>query len=153
MSDGMDTGLGSRQGNELLAWVRADEHIRPLRDQVVIEPLPLDLNTCLDVIYRGKPVRGRVLAVGPGLHRRKYFDSQGQYTERRGDRKTSKLSRHFQRTEVKVGDIVDFGGLDLGGYLFTRVRWGDIDTVICREADVCVVIEPSETRHASPATA
>lgn len=137
----MEACPGIRVGNELLTWIRADEQIRPLRDQIVIEPLPLSLNTSLEVIYRGKPVRGRVLAVGPGLHRRKYFDSQGQHTERRGDRKTSKLSRHFQPTEVKVGDIVDFGGLEFDGYLFPRVRWGDIDTVICREADVCVVVQ------------
>jgi len=137
----MEDCANVRIGNELLSFVKADEQIRPLRDQIVIEPLPLDLNTSLDVVYSGRPVRGRVLAVGSGHYPRKYFDSQGNFTERRGDRKTSKLSCHFQRTEVKVGDIVDIGGLELNGLLFPKIRWGDLDVVICREADIALVDE------------
>lgn len=134
-------GYGQRIGNELLTWIRADEQIRPLRDQIVIEPLPLDLNTHLTVVYRGKPVRGIVRAAGPGLYCRKYFDSNGNPTSRRGDRKTSKLSRYFRPCDVKVGDVVDIGGLDIGGYLFPLIRWGAMDVVICREEDVALVDE------------
>lgn len=141
MSDGLDTGGGYRQGNELLAWIKASEHIRPLRDQLVIEPLPLDLNSSLEVVYRGKPVRGIVRAVGPGRHPIKYFDSQGNSTTKRGDRKTSKLSKHFLPCDIKVGDVVDVGGLDIGGYLFPLIRWGTWDVFICTERDVCLIDE------------
>jgi hypothetical protein len=143
--DNVISGGGKRIGNELLSFVKADEQIRPLRDQIVIEPLPLDLNTTLDVVYTGKPVRGKILAAGPGLYCRKYFDSQGNPTQRRGDRKTSKLSKHFRPCDVKVGDVVDIGGLDIGGYLFPLIRWGDKDVVIAREEDVCLVDEREQT--------
>lgn len=133
---------GTRIGNELLSFVRADEQIRPLRDQIVIEPLPLDLNTSLSVVYRGKPVRGIIRAAGPGRYPVKYLDSQGNPTQRRGDRKTRILSKHFRPIDVKVGDVVDIGGLDIGGYLFPLIRWGEMDVVICREEDIALVCEP-----------
>jgi hypothetical protein len=146
--DGMDTGVGCRQGNELLTWVRADEQIRPLRDQIVIEPLPLDLNSSLEVIYRGKPCRGIVRAVGPGRHPWKYFDSQGNPTTKRGDRKTQKLSKHFLPCDIKVNDVVDVGGLDIGGYLFPLIRWGAWDVFICTERDVCLIDEDATEKAA-----
>lgn len=132
---------GTRIGNELLTWICADEQIRPLGDRIFIEPLPLDLNSCLEVVYRGKPVRGLIRAVGPGRHRWKYLDSNGNRTLRRGDRKTAVLSKHFTPCDVKVGDVVDIGGLDIGGYLFPLIRWGKWDVVICREEDVALVDE------------
>ena len=131
----MSVQFGQRIGNELLTSVRADESIRPLRDQIVVEPLDVDFGTSLlQVIYGGKPVRGRVLAVGPGLHPRKYDGPKGKRTH-------SWLSRQFRPTEVQVGDLIDLGGLELGGYLFTRIRWGEKDVIICREQDVCGIVE------------
>lgn len=141
MSDGMDTGLGSRQGNELLTWIKADEHIRPLRDQIFVEPLELSLGTSLAVVYQGRPVRGIVRAAGPGRHPWKYFDSQGNPNAKRGNRKTQKLSKYFLPCDVKVGDVVDLGGLERDGNLFPRIRWGDIEVVICTERDVCLIDE------------
>jgi len=128
----MDRGI--RIGNEMLTWIRADEQIRPLRDQIVIEPLPLDLNTSLNVIYRGKPVRGIVRAAGPGCYPKKYDGP-------RGKRKKVWDSNHFRPCDVKVGDVVDIGGLDIGGYLFPLLRWGDMDVMLCREEDVAIVCE------------
>lgn len=125
---------GVRVGNELLAFVRADERIRPLRDQIVIEPLPIDHGTSLSYAYRGKPVRGRILAVGPGRY-------PLRYNGRKGARTKSWESKQFRPCDLKEGDIVDIGGLELGGYLFTRVTWGDKDVVICREEDVAIVVE------------
>jgi hypothetical protein len=132
---------GKRIGNELLCFVGEHEQIRPLRDQIFVEPLPLDLNTSLAVVYRGKPCRGIVRAVGPGLYPYQYLDSLGRPTQKRGDRKTRILSKHFRPTDVKVGDVVDLGGLEIGGFLFPVIRWGRIDVVICREEDVTGVVE------------
>jgi hypothetical protein len=42
---------------------------------------------------------------------------------------------------VKRGDIVELGGLEIGGYLFATVRWGAKEVVIAREADVAIVRE------------
>src|ERR1700748_1899950 len=120
---------GHRIGNETLTWIHPNEHISPLRDNLLIEPLPLDLGTSLDVVYQGKPVRGRVVAAGPGHYPKRYNGPKGYRS------KTWNATR-FQPTEVKVGDIVDIGGLELGGYLFQTLRWGDKDLILCREADV-----------------
>lgn len=125
---------GVRIGNELLACIRADETIRCLRDQIVIEPLPIDHGTSLALVYWGKPVRGRVLAVGPGIYPKRYDGRKGQRTK-------SWDSKAFRPCDVRVGDVVDLGGLELGGYLFTRVLWGDKDVVICREEDIAGIVE------------
>lgn len=130
----MTEGTGVRVGNELLTFVRADERIRPLRDQIVIEPLPIDHGTSLELVYNGRPTRGRILAVGPGRYPIKYNGPKGRRTK-------SWDSKHFRPCDLKVGDIVDIGGLELGGYLFTRVIWGNKDVVICREEDVTLVVE------------
>jgi hypothetical protein len=144
----MEAAPGVRQGNELLTWIRADERIRTIGDKIAIEPLPLDLNSELEVIYRGKPVRGIVRAVGPGHNPIKYLDSQGRRTQRRGDRKTLTYSRHFLPCDLKLGDVVDIGGLDIGGYLFPLIRWGDIEVVICTERDVCLIDEDATEKVA-----
>jgi hypothetical protein len=132
---------GTRVGNELLTFVHACESIRPIGDKIFLEPLPYEHLGELDVVYQGKPLRGRVLAVGSGCYPWKYFDSGGNPTQRRGDRKIAKRSKHFRPCDAKVGDIVELGGLEIGGYLFQQIRWGDKDVIICREEDVCVIRE------------
>jgi hypothetical protein len=125
---------GVRVGNELLAFVRADETIRCLRDQIVVEPLPIDHGTSLALVYNGKPVRGKILAVGPGVYPKRYNGRKGQRTK-------SWDSKQFRKCDLQVDDIVDLGGLELDGYLFTRILWGDKDVVVCREEDVALVVE------------
>lgn len=125
---------GVRIGNELLEFVRADEQIRPLRDVIIVEPLPMDHGTSLEVVYLGKPLRGTVLACGPGHYPKKYNGPKGR-------RSKSWDSKSFQPCDVKVGDLVDLGGLERGGDLHTTIRWGSKEVVVCREADVCVVRE------------
>jgi len=134
MSEDITGGRGVRVGNELLTFVRADENIRCLRDHIVVEPLGIDHGTSLDVVYRGKPVRGVVRAVGPGTYPKRYNGRKGQRTK-------SWDSKQFRPCDLKVGDIVDLGGLELGGYLFTRILWGERDVVVCREEDVAIVVE------------
>jgi hypothetical protein len=75
-----------------------------------------------------------VLAVGPGHYQKKYDGPKGKRTK-------SWDSKHFTPCDVRVGDVVDLGGLEIDGYLFTRVIWGSRDCVVCREADVAAVIE------------
>ena len=133
---------GTRIGNEILDFVPASANIRPLRDVIVIEPLPIDHGTLLNVVYRGKPVRGKVLAVGPGVYPRRYNGPKGRRTK-------SWLAKCFRPCDLTVGDIVDIGGLEIGGYLHPTVRWGDKEVVLAREEDVAGVIVSSENRSVS----
>lgn len=133
MNDMLDSP-GTRVGNEILDFVPATATIRPLRDVIIVEPLPIDHGTSLSVVYRGKPVRGTVLAVGPGVYPRRYDGPKGRRTK-------SWLAKCFRPCDVKVGDVVDLGGGEIGGYLFQTIRWGTKEVVICREEDVCVVRE------------
>lgn len=140
-------GRGVRVGNELLAFVRHDETIRCIRDQIVVEPLGIDHGTSLSYAYQGRPVRGRVLATGPGRYLIQYASGNPPQWHPvhspppKPRRTASRESKIFRPCDLKVGDIVDLGGLELGGYLFTRVIWGDKDVVICREEDVAIVVE------------
>lgn len=108
------------------------ERLRPLRDQIVIRPLPVELSETLIAEWRGEVVRGQVVAVGPGV-----YPNVHQKSKRDGrDVRTVRPLKAFRPTDVKVGDIVDIGGMEIGGYLFTHVQIEGVDHVICREQDV-----------------
>ena len=120
---------GTRLGNECFDAVPADSYVRPLRDQIVVEPIPWPFSDIIEVVYTGRPLRGKIRAVGPGVYEKLYDGPKGKRTK-------SWDSRAFRPTEVKVGDIVQLGGLSIDGYLFQTFRWGDKECVICREADI-----------------
>jgi co-chaperonin GroES (HSP10) len=130
----MSVNYGTRLGNELLTFVRANERIRPLRDQIIVEPLNWEPSKIVAVSYSGKPLRGKVLAVGPGIYPKRYDGPKGK-------RSKTWDAKCFRPCDVKVGDVVELGGLELGGYLFQTIRWGAKEVVIAREEDVCVVRE------------
>ena len=125
---------GTRIGNETITSVPAEAQIRPLRDQIIIEPLDWRPSRIIEVVHSNKVVRGRVKAVGPGCFPKKYDGPKGKRTK-------TWDSRAFLPTELRVGDIVELGGLEIGGYLHQTFRWGDKEHVICREADVAMVVE------------
>ena len=127
---------GVRIGNESLDSIPQSAKIRPLRDQIVVEPIPWPFSDTIEVVYQGRPLRGKVKAVGPGLYPRRYNGPKGQRTK-------SWDSKAFRPCDVKVGDVVQLGGLSLQGYLFPTFRWGGIEHVVCREADVTGI----ETDH------
>lgn len=121
---------GVRIGNESLTFVGARERIRPLRDQIIVEPLPP--NPLLELPW--KPIRGVVLAVGPGVHPKRY-------DRPKGSRRRSWDSKAFRPCDVRVGDTVELGGKEIGGYLHTTIRWGAREVLLVREEDVAVVLE------------
>ena len=121
--------------------VRSDETIRPRLDYLLVEPLARDLSKTLEVIEHTKPVRGRVIAVGPGTHPKVYYDREGRKTEDRSQRHEFRYSSRFLPTQVKPGDLVELGGIDLGGYAFPTITWGDKKYLICRELDVSGILE------------
>lgn len=124
---------GVRIGNETLDCIPATARIRPLRDVIVVEPYDYTPSTIVDVAYMGKPLRGKVLAVGPGCYPKRYDGPKGKRTK-------SWDSKAFRPCDVKVGDKVELGGIEIGGFLHRRIRWGDKDVVVCREEDVCMIV-------------
>lgn len=76
------------------------------------------------------------MAVGPGSNPIKYKDGP------KGKRSLMDYSKHFQHTELKPGDIVELGGLNIfdgKGYSFTEVLIGTELHLICSENDVAIV--------------
>jgi co-chaperonin GroES (HSP10) len=88
-----------------------------------------DASSTLVAIRQGYPVRGEVLAVGPGKYRREYSP----------DRKKTWLSDVFIPTQVKVGDVVELGGLEIGGYMFQQIIIDGSVHLLVSERDVAIV--------------
>lgn len=112
----------------------AGTKLRLLRDRILLKPLDWKPSDILEVVRHGRPVRGEVIAIGAGSYDRKYAT----------DRKSFKEGRHFVPTEVKPGDIVELGGLNVfdgRGYNFPEVIIGTVRHVICQERDVACVVE------------
>jgi len=120
---------GERLGNECFDSLPAQAHLRPLRDQIIVEPIPWPFSDIIEVAYTGRALRGIVRAVGPGHYRRLYDGPKGK-------RSKSWDSKYFTPCDVKVGDTVQLGGLGIGGYLFQSFRWGGKEMVVCRENDI-----------------
>ena len=131
MIEGEDRGV--RFSDKTVNFVAPTERIRPLRDQIIVKPLPLRFSDTIKAEWRGEVVYGEVIACGPGcypnIHNRGNKDGKPY--------RTVYQSRRFRATEVKVGDRVHLGGVDIGGYLFPRV-WAEGGwCVIATEKDIC----------------
>ncbi len=124
-----------------LDGIPEDANIRPLRDQMIVEPIDIQFSKILEVVHSLKPVRGKVLAIGPGIYPTVYLDSERHRLpdHARARRRYSAAGTIFRPTTVKVGQTVQLGAMERGGAAFERIRWGNRDCVICREADVCGV--------------
>lgn len=125
---------GLRIGNELDVCVPEDQRIRPILDRILVEPLPWRPSRHIEVVYGGHALRGTIRAIGPGHNPIKYNGPKGKRTLRW-------FSHRFRPTQLKVGDVVELGGLEIRGYLFHTVMWGTKEHVICREEDVVWVYE------------
>ena len=102
---------GGRHGGETIHSIPPGTKLRPLRDQIVVRVEALKLSDTILADWGGKPVQGTVVAVGPGhypkIHHRGHRDGKDfhEVTE----------SKHFRPTELKPGDKVQFGGMEIGG--------------------------------------
>lgn len=113
--------------------------LRMLGDRILLRPLEVQWSDHIIVARHGRPVRGEVIAIGPGRYPIKYKPST------KPGHKLAVLSRRFQRTEVKVGDVVELGGLNVfdgHGYEFPEVIVGGERMLIVTERDVAGVVEP-----------
>ena len=125
---------GVRIENSLNAFIPESCAIKPQKDWLVIEPLEWEPSSTIKVVHANKTLRGKVLAVGPGRYPLKYDGPKGKRTK-------SWDSKTFVKTEIKCGDTVELGGLEIGGYLFQTFLWGAKKVVMCREADVAIVYD------------
>jgi co-chaperonin GroES (HSP10) len=130
-------GRGGELSASSLTYIAPDEQIRPLHDHVIIEPLGVVHSTILTVIEQTKPLRGVVKAVGKGHYPLRYDNEKGRRTR-------MWRSSVFQKTEVKVGDVVELGSVRIdgriSGYSFQTFMWGSKEHLICREADISGVV-------------
>jgi co-chaperonin GroES (HSP10) len=114
---------------------------RPLGDRILLRPLKWEPSKILEVVRYGRTLRGEVMAIGPGMHPIKYRPHPD------GKRKIADYRKRFQPVEVKVGDIVELGGLNVfdgQGYAFPEVMVGGETMVICSERDVAGVVDADE---------
>jgi co-chaperonin GroES (HSP10) len=125
----MSTGVTFAASTDILP---GGTQLRMLRDRILLRPLDWTPSSVIEVVRHGRPLRGRVEAVGPGRLYRRYRNKEGgkrDYVE----------TGHFIPTQVKVGDVVELGGLnayDGAGYNFPQVTIGTETFLICQEQDV-----------------
>jgi hypothetical protein len=134
---------GATMGGETLTVIPETENIRPLRDHLVLEVRSEVLSRYIQVVAQVEGLEGIVLAIGPGDHPYHY-----DYREKHKRTKSWQISTDYLKTTVKVGDVVKLGDGEIVNNGFQRFWWGDRLCLICREADVCGVVdpEPLETR-------
>ena len=118
---------GVRLGRKTTDIIPARHTLRPLRDHIVVRPLEWRPSKVIQIAgNQRKTLRGVVVAVGPGCYPWRY----------NADRSKRWASKAFRKTEVKVGETVELGGLDLDGIPFPEVVIGNQLHIICREEDV-----------------
>ena len=112
--------------------------IRPLGDRIFVRPLPNITSKVLSVVHEGRALRGVVTHVGPGYREKK------RYKNSRGE--TVKIGETGRVTpvELRPGDVVELGGLEISGYSFPKVMIGNVEHLIVQERDVAIVVEPDE---------
>ena len=108
--------------------------LRMLGDRILVRVEDLSLSSIIVANWTGKAVRGTVVEVGPGEYPNKYNH----------DRSKVWKSKTFRPTEVRPGDVVELGGLDLGGYAFPQLMLNGIKHLIASEKDVCGYYRPGE---------
>jgi co-chaperonin GroES (HSP10) len=111
--------------------IQEDEHLRPLRDQIIVKPLAWEPSRVIEIAgNKRKALRGVIVAAGPGCYPKRYNK----------DRSKSWDSTQFRPLQVKVGDVVELGGLEIEGYSFPQILIGNELHVIAREEDVAGVV-------------
>lgn len=114
-------------------FVPTDATLRPLRDVLIVEPDEVSFSRILITPTDTRPLAGTVKAAGPG-----HYPDRYDHPEKHKRRKRF-AGKRFLPNEVKVGDRVELGGGESGGYAFETFWWGDRLHLICRTEDVAAV--------------
>lgn len=135
----LQVGESGVQINQAVEWFPAGTVLRPTLDRVLIRVLPWNPSRRLKIVSNMRPIRGRVMAVGPGGWQKRY------YLNKKGERHKVGETGRKQHMDLKVGDVVDVGGLEIRGYSFMEIMIGFERHIMCQEADVAIVDDdPSE---------
>lgn len=136
--------LGMRMGGETLAFIPADVVVRPVLNKLLVQAKDVIRSRTILVLDHSKPLRGIVLAAGPGCNPKKY--------DHRDKQKRTKFeySKRFRPNEIKVGDEIEVGGDEIGGYSFETVMYGDRFCFWCYEDDVAAVVVPDAVDSGQP---
>ena len=122
---------GVKLNRKTTDFVATGEVLRPLKDYLVIRPLQWNPSALIEVAGGDRhTLRGVVVSVGPGRYPWIYNT----------DRSQRRLSRSFVPTQVKAGDVVELGGLEINGYSFPEIMIGGERHFLCQEQDVCGVV-------------
>lgn len=131
------TERGVRMTDENITFIPADTKLRPLRDQMIVEPLDVVHSRILIVPpHQSTLVRGKVIAAGPGFYPNRYDHPEKH-------KRTKVMAGTIYRPiTVKVGEIVHLDGRQTGKSAFEAFYWGDKYCIHCREEDVAGVETP-----------
>lgn len=139
----LEGARGVRMDGNTDNYIPASVAIKPLSDRILVQSLDVTFSRTIQVIYRTQPVRGIVLACGPGAYPIRY-----QYGHKGGKRvKVASIHTGKRRPiEVKPGDIVELGGThsmadgtERRGYSWESFYWGDRFVIWATERDVCTI--------------
>ena len=125
-----------------LEYIDPTATIKPLGDRIFVKPLPPLTSKVLSVVHESRALRGVVTHVGPGYREKK------RYKNSRGEVRAVGETGRVTPTELRPGDVVELGGLEISGYRFPKVMIGNVEHIICQERDVAIVIE-NETPEAA----
>jgi len=89
--------------------------------------MDVNLGSLVEATWHGKTLKAEVIAAGPGEYPNLY----------NSDRSRMWRSKQFRKTEVQVGDVVELGGLNFGGYTFPELVLNGSRCLIVSEKDVC----------------
>lgn len=136
---------GVRLESKRLEMVGSSERLRPLRDQIVVRPLPWTPSRTIQIA--GDTQRtlrsGTVVATGPGVHPWRYNHNRSKRW----------LSKAFRPTAVKVGDVVHLGGpTQDSDWMFPTIIMDGALHIICRDEDVCLIVDCNCTAPIDPVT-
>ena len=110
--------------------------LRPLREQIVVKVLEWEPSKLIVIAgNQRKPLRGVVVFVGPGERVKRRWKDRNAQVHKIGE------TGQVIPTEVRPGDVVELGGLEIDGYAFQQITIGHEVHVVCSEKDVCGVID------------
>lgn len=129
---------GVRMDGHTDTCVPAEATLRPVHDNLIVQPLDVTYSRLIHVMRQTQPLRGLVLAAGPGHYPIKY---RYRHDDKTGKRQKIAAIHSGKRRPIVVtpGDIVELGGSERGGYSWESFYWGDRLVVKCTERDVAGV--------------
>lgn len=129
------TKSGVELDRKRVEYIPQDATIKPLGDRIFVRPLPAITSSLLYVVHQSKALRGVVVAVGPGYRLKRIYKNS------RGEAVKSGETGRVRPCDVKVGDVVELGGKEIGGYSFPKINIGNVEHVIAQEADIAMIVE------------